>query len=276
MKINEKTRFPYPVLSDLTGDYKSGKFSFDIEISESSSGGGKVSLSYKRNVAEEGLQRLLDKKEASVGVFITCLETYYNELVPAEGETGILDFPAGTLNGRVDIRPVMWSKQAISSYQNDNLHPEFQNSIHSLSKGSVLALGDECAVVIGREKLAPMETIFSLVENEKVPEGEFKVQTEGHKISINAAPGTYTKINLLRNTKDGKIMLLNSVYLPCIIEILSVLRENPEEYQDKGWFRVFKAKYESLGIDIDTGSLLEHAQKLLRSPFGRIKIGDVE
>ncbi len=34
MKIDDKTRFPHPVLSDFTGDFKGGQFSADFIIEE--------------------------------------------------------------------------------------------------------------------------------------------------------------------------------------------------------------------------------------------------
>lgn len=276
MKITETTRFPYPVLTDLTNDYTTGKFIFDVEIAEALSGSGRVSFRYSWKIEEDAIQDLVNTKKASVGLFVICLETYYNQLMSTEENIGTIEFEAGLLNGRVVLMPLVWASEEIDKYNNQNVHPEFMQTNLDLQKGAILALGDENVVIIGREKLAPMETIFSLSKNDQVPEGETRILFDEHKIIINAAESTYMVINHLRNTKKGKPILLNSVYLPAVMDILFAIQDDPDLYQDRNWFRVFNAKCQYLNIDPLAGKIHEDAQKLLKSPFGRIKLEEEE
>jgi len=78
-------------------------------------------------------------------------------------------------------------------------------------------------------------------------------------------------INNLRGTKIGQSILLNSIYLPAVMDVLSHLKDGVTGFAGKKWYKVFNAKCEHLHIDYKTGNFLEDAQKLLKSPIGNIK-----
>ena len=115
-----------------------------------------------------------------------------------------------------------------------------------------------------------METIFSIAKSDDVPDCEIRLQMEGHKIKILANTNTYNKIKTLRGNKVGKTVLLNSIYLPAVMGVLSSLKDDYDTYQDKRWFRVFNSKCEHMGINISSSDILRDEQKLLESPLGII------
>lgn len=270
MKINETTRFPHPVLSSFTGDYKAGAFSLEVQTIETPST-GKLILEYKKVLTEENISDLLSKNRAMMGIFVVCLETFYNKLIPLNLAEKQIEFPAGTLKGRVILRPIIWTSEEIENFKSRNMHEEFLATDWSLPKGTVLALGPEMIVHVGHEKLAPMETIFTLSQSPDIPEGEFRLQLDGEKISIQTAPGTYRKAYRLRGNAEGRAFLLNGLYLPVVMEVISCLKDGTTAYQDKKWFRIFNAKCEHLNISY-TGDIFESAQKLLKSPFNKVEV----
>lgn len=271
MKIDPDMRFPHPVLSNNTGDYHAGGFSIEFEINESFNM-DQLRLNYVLKLNEQAIFQLVRENKAAIGVYITCRETYLLRLVALNPLANYFDFEPGQLRGRVTLRPMIWATEDIYGYKSDGLHEEFAGIGWDLPHGAVLALGEESIINVGREKLAPMATIFSLAENPAIPEGETAINMEQDKIVINASGDTYQAITELRSMNpQTQAVLLNSVFLPAVMEVLASLRDGGEsQFGGKRWFRVFSAKCDHLNINIENSDVLEDAQKLLKSPFGTI------
>lgn len=269
MKIDETMRYPHPVLSEFTGDYPGRSFSMEFEITEQPSTGS-LQLRHSHVVSDGGINTLLQSGQASIGIIVVCLETYYNSLVPLDPQGSPVDFPAGTLRGRVSIRPVIWTAQNVTAFSSDGLHPDFSDIAWDFSRGTILAIGLEQIVNIGKEKLAPMETIFSLSPKEGLAEGDIQVSLDGEKITILVSPATCKRMHALRRDKSTKAILLNSVFLPVVMDVLASLRGNEAEHAEKRWYKIFSAKCDHLGIKIHDCEPLRDALKLLKYPFHRI------
>ncbi|MCL4850425.1 MAG: hypothetical protein KJZ78_03475 [Bryobacteraceae bacterium] len=270
MKIDEAMRFPHPVLWTRTTDYLKGEFSIVLTKIEEEISSGRVKAVCAVTVAEQRLAGFLEAGAAVVGVFVTCLETYYNELIRIEANGGGIDIPPGLLRGQVIFRPIIWAATTIPDVGSTNIHPEFGRDALSLARGSILALGDVTVISVGSDKLAPMGSIFDLSLNDGVPRNQVAVQTEDEKIKILACAETLGRIQLLRNTVPGRALLLNSVYLPVVMNVLNSLRDDPTVYDGRRWYTVFSAKLDHMGIKIENADLLKLAQDLLKSPLGKV------
>ncbi|MHB1516336.1 MAG: hypothetical protein ACYCVY_11660 [Acidiferrobacteraceae bacterium] len=270
MKIDAQMRFPHPVLWTRTTDYTRGEFSVGLEVTESLDT-GRLSLACTMALDEPQLLSLVDQGAALPGLFVICLETYCNELIPIGRDRRVLEIPAGRLKGRVILRPVIWCARRIDGFRSENLHEEFGTQPRVFPAGAILALGEETVINVGREKLVPVESIFTLSRSNDVPEDQIRIQMEGETIAILAPGKTFDKIHRFRGTRGGKAVLLNSVYLPAVMAVLSSLRDDSNVGEGKRWNRIFVAKAEHLGINLKTTDILEAAQKLLKSPFGRMQ-----
>jgi hypothetical protein len=269
MKISRLTRFPYPVLEGVTGDYVTGEFAVSIEISESLKTGA-LRVHYDLRLTEESLSKHLEAKRVNACLFISCLETYYSGLHEISGTSGLLEIEHGLLSGTVKLLPLIIALERGVNISGDNLHEDFHKLEFQLGNGEILAIGSEFQINVGREKLAPIESIFNMAINNDVPPGQFRVNLDEEQITILAEPETYTSIYSIRNTTPGKSVLLNSIYLPAVMEVLTVLQEGAEPYQDKRWYKVFEAKCTHENVNFENPDLLRDSQKLLRSPFKRI------
>lgn len=269
MKINDRSRFPHPVLWAVSGDYARGTFHVEFEGQESLATGA-VTLKYTGALEQTEISEIIRTGGASVGVFINCLETYYSRLFPITLPTGELQIHGGLLHGRVILRPVIWTNSVATIDNSQDIHPEFGVGRHSIPRFGILAVGDEAVIEIGREKLAKIESVFALAENNDVPLNQFAVYLDDEKVQIHAPRATYEKIFRLRSTSPSLAILLNSVYLPAVIEVLSCLKASPDDFEDRRWHRVFMAKLNHLGINIESEELLPAAQRILNSPFQAI------
>ena len=269
MRINQQTRFPHPVLSEETQDYTVGSFSVGLRVSESRTT-GKVTIDYTVSLAEPTVEGLIEGGQAMLGLFIVCRRTYYNELHRIENGSGLIEFSKGELRDNVVFRPVVCAIEGIEHFSTPSLHREYGEIEWSFRPSDILALGEDIQIDVGLDKLAPMETIFELVTDDDVPNGETRVLLEREKIGISANKETRKGLHAMRGSGVGRLALLNGVYLPAVMEVLAAVSEDVGSYENYRWFSVFSAKCSHLGIDFSKSDLIADAQKLLRSPLGRL------
>lgn len=269
MKINNATRFPHPVLDRETDDYKSGEFSIDLAVEESFQP-SQVTLHCTVNLNEPTLQVAVAEGNAAVGLFVTCLDSYLSRPITVGLAGGPVSFEPGELIGRVTLMPMIWSTKTILSFPLKNCHEEFGNGNIDLPAGAVLAFDDPITIHVGREKLAQMETIFSLVEAPDLVNGKLAVGLDSERIKIFVAKDIFQQLNTLRGMGTGKKIVLNSVYLPAVMEVLNILRSGASSYEGRRWYRVFAAKCDYLNINLENSELWSDAQRLLEMPFGEI------
>jgi hypothetical protein len=272
MKINEKTRFPHPVLSSENNDYLIGEFDIQVVTVEEKLTTDQVTVDVVVSLAEQSLRELIVDGHAGVGFFVTCLDTYYSRLVPIGLEDRRFSFEPGALVGSVSFLPMVWAKKNIGEFDLTNCHAEFGGGAMSLEIGSVLAVGEAQRLTIGREKLAEIESIFSVVQAPDLEDDELLVNPDSDKIQLLVASNIYQDFNRFRGLPHGKPIVLNSAFVPAVMEVLDLLRQASSEYEGRRWFRIFKAKCDYLGVDLESPNLWRDAQRLLNSPFGNIRM----
>jgi hypothetical protein len=269
MKIDDSMRFPHPVLWAQTSDYSQGGFAFTCTIEESMSD-GRLDMKCEIELTQPAISGLLQGGRAGAGLFVSCIDTYFNQLFQLPAGGGKIVVPGGRLRGRVVLRPVVWARERIESYSSPDVHAEFGTGPIVFEPASILAVGESQIISVGSDKLAPMGSIFDLARDDDVPISQVRVQLDGERIQILASEPTLEKIQVLRGTPEGKALLLNSVYLPVVMAVLDVLSSDAEAYEGRRWHSVFTAKLDQLGISADGDDLLEPAQRLLKSPFARL------
>lgn len=273
MKVNEKTRFPHPVLSEYTGDFLSGAFSMSFTVQETPGlDRSQVSLQYLAELSEPHLLELVEDGKASAGIFVSCLDTYFGQLVPLGLHDSSFAFDPGALVGRVTIRPVIWARSPISAFPLENCHEEFGSGALAFLPGSIMALDDEVVINVGREKLAQIETIFTIAKADDLEDGMLSVALDSDRIKVLVAKDIHDTVNNLRGNERGKSVVLNSVFLPAVIQVLDSLRDGAAAYEGRRWYRIFMAKCDHLGINIEEPELWRDAQRLLEAPFEQIHI----
>lgn len=265
MRITEATRFPHPVLRPNGNDFTSGEFDVHLEVEEKPATGA-LTFRHEIVLTEPSIAELVTSGRATVGCFVRCSETYYSELRDISWPSGISDFPPGSLLNRVSIRPLIWLKEDLRSWNPETIHPEFAPPV-SIEHASVIAVGPEYVISVGMAKFTPMESIFELSAAEDMPDGMIKIDPDSDRIVILVATQLFQTINILRGQATGQSVLINAVYLPAVIELLDILCTDADQFSGRRWFAPFMAKCDAKGIDISAKpSLLESAQVLLGSP----------
>jgi len=268
MKIDLNTHFPHPVLCEGNDDILTG--SFDLRIDQAmETTSCEVEIDFALTLTEQHLHDLYHDGDVKAGAFIRCQDTFYSELRTADGMKGTWKFRKSALYGRVEVKPLLWLVVPLENWSSPNVNTEFGGAI-SLGRSEVIGLGADTVFVIGQDKLKKFESIFELVPSDDIPKGRMKVDLLSDAIRILVAPEFFRSIELMRGNRGGKSLLLSAVYMPVVMEVLENLR-GKSGLEDKPWYRVFSAKCETMGIDMNDAPLLESAQRLLASPVEKLE-----
>ncbi len=268
MKINDKMRFPHPVLSKHSEDYIEGEFF--AEFSYQSTDDNQLEITSTFTIDDEKLKALIHNQRAGIGYFLICRPTYYNYLQSASLGEFKKYFDLSLLHGEITVRPTIWALKDIINFQSTNIHEEFGGSVN-IRKGSIIAIGPEFRFSVDPKKFKPFESIFNLSINDDIQKGMIEVDADQAKIAILAEKGTHEKIANMRSSSEGRSILLSAVYMPVIAEIVGRLQRGDKNLESHRWYKVFAAKCADLGIqpDNETETPLNVAQQLLNAPLER-------
>lgn len=267
MKLSNDMLFAHPVLASYSDDYRKGLFdcSFEVLLDDET-----VILEVELTLNCPDLEQLVEDGAAGTGFFLICPRTYLNRQIEMAPGKATHEFKASHLFGTVQIQPVIWSKEARAGWKSQNLHEEYSDGV-DLPDATVLAVGEEQRFSVDRAQLKPFETIFALAVSDEVPTGQFRIDTGEAKITILANKETKESIEEMREVGEtGRSVILNSVYLPAVTEVIRQLGGEDAPFADKPWFRIFTAKCDAAGINLENCVPLDAAQQLLNSPFIRL------
>lgn len=267
MKLDDSTRFPHPILWSVTGDFSAGTFSASEIRVEEDLISGSVTLQVRLDISHPDFLKLIRTGKAQPGVIVECSETFFSQLYRLPSTGGPVALEPGAVSGRVSIRPAIWTKLPIEDFAPRDLHSEFSIESIAMEPGALIAIADEQIIEVGRQKLAPIETIFALSLDEQVPPGEYRADVESECITIRAAAKAHEDISGMRNGGDGRSVLLCAVYLPVLMSVIECMQDGDSEMEGRRWYKVLTAKANALGIELTSCEPLEAAQMLLKAPF---------
>lgn len=277
MKLSDNSRFPHPVLCPFSDDYLAGEFDIDFIIDENIETAS-LSLSYEVKLTESSIAELVKRNHATIGCFIVCSDTYFNEFRALSWPSGKVDFAPGTLLNRVVIRPVIFANMDIPKWEIGTINKEFEPPVF-LAKNDLLALGEEHIFSVGQAKLADIESIFELDYSDEVVDDVIEVNPDGDRITITTSKKTFHNIELLRQQTEGAPVVMGAVYLPAVMETLNSIIHDSAQYHTYRWYTPFVARCDATGVSVEdrNQSILNAAQLLLDSPIGQLEhIADME
>lgn len=267
MRIRPSTSFPYPVLSEETGDYGEGSFAMTLEVLEVPAAGS-VFLEGAMSLDDAHVLKAITAGRARTGLMITCQDTYLDRFQECPLGSIRVDLSGGQVRGTVFVRGVVVAAEDGLFLESGQIDTEFSSEARVLRKGDFIALTPEMRFEAGLEKLAPLESIFRLKRSEDVQEGRFEIDCDSEAIEILASPSLY---DVLYNLRQGsmKDLLLPALYLPVVMSVLDVMRSG--NHLDKRWYGIMRARCDAEGVDIKNGDLAAAAQRLLDGPLHLLK-----
>ena len=268
MLIRPSTTFAHPVLSPHTDDYGNREFDISLEVDETPDA-GEVKLKGLCNLDDPAPRELIDSGQATLGVVVECLETYFQIFVPVSANGFTLEFGAGELRGRVAVQAVIAASRDGAQLESEYIASDYPPHTKRLGVGDVIALSAIHTFEAGLDKLLPMESIFHLVSSEEVADSMFQVGLDTEAIRLEVHPKLYSTIYGIRGTNLREI-LLPSLFLPAVMNALDAMRTGG--YEGHRWHQVIEARCSNEGIIVDNSTdLALSAQRLLDGPLGLIR-----
>ncbi|MDB5824180.1 MAG: hypothetical protein JWR21_2884 [Herminiimonas sp.] len=269
MKISETTSYPHPVLAPWSADITGAKIDTNITFREGGEG-NQVSIHCTTDLNQPDIHKLIREGLASFGLYIKCQETGLRRLQHFGFPSGVHHLAPGALLGRVQVRPMVWSIKRIVKYNPVGAHAEFGDG-SDIEPGEILALDDEQVIDVTRPPIPSIESIFEIKASEGVKEGQFEVDMLSDRVTVRMAPNTYQLVQELRGTNDGtRIAIMNSLYVPVVMQVLSDLSNGQEQYEQYRWLHPFLARCQLASVEIESPDLLNDSQRLLALPFATL------
>lgn len=268
MLIRPTSTFAHPVLSPHTEDYGDRTFDISLDVEEAPDAGVVVLKGwYALNDPE--VQKLIQASQATVGVVVESMETYFQTFVPLSDPAFTLEFLGGELRGRVAIQAIVAASSDNVALSSTHIAPDYPPHTLELQSGDIIAASGIHSFEAGLDKLLPMESIFRLVANDDVDDGMFNVGLDNEAIQIEVNRKLYDTIYGIRGTNLRDI-LLPSLFLPAVMSALDVMRNSG--YEGHRWHRVMEARCSNEGIQLDDRTdLAISAQRLLEGPLGLLR-----
>jgi hypothetical protein len=263
MKLSPDSRFPHPVLSPETSDYRDAYFKLELAYEEDFKR-GTLTLSCATEIRCASIEDLMRRDLVGRSLVIACRDTYYREIHDLD-ETDRLVLPLDHFFGRVEITPLLISKSLIPAYTSTDLSVEFEQPM-ALNAGDLIGYAPAMFITVGRLKLEKFDSIFQLSEADDLPDGEVAVDVDDDKIQILVSAATKLTVDGLRVNTTGQRVLLSTVYLPAVMEVLAILAADSSAGNGKRWREVFTAKCDQMSINPEKCDLLRDAQRLLHYP----------
>ncbi|MAH04253.1 MAG: hypothetical protein CL561_01705 [Alphaproteobacteria bacterium] len=269
MQFDINRAFPYPVLRPDVDDYIDGDMQAIIEF-VSSSNGKNVVAKIKFDLSIPQLKELIKTNYAQYSMVFECRDTYYRKAILCSEDEFEVEFEEGELRGEVQAKPYIIAIKDIKEYECSFINPEFGLKKFSFDEGSVLAVDRPYCVYIDKDVFKPLSSVFTLISEENVKGYEWQIRLQDDYVHIVVSKDLKSTIDLARNTKKNKAVLINSIYFAAVVQCLSSLKNMPGEYDSFRWAEVVKEKCFNLGLDLEKEHEYQIAQKLMKMPFSMI------
>ncbi len=264
MKSNLKA-LPYPVLG-RTDDFTDSAFQTTIDFEKRINGDVEnVVMSYGFMLSNDEMQALIDSKQASFALDVSCTDTLYRKVLFCDSSYGETEFGLGELYGRVTIEPLVVVKTSVSRFTAPDLNPEFQGVEFSLEPGDTIAIDETITRFIEFDRLR-FESLVRIQTSDDIPPDTYRFEQDSDVITIMMGKNFRYVWDIYREERDKAPFLAMSVFKDCILSALYSLSHNDGDEQYK-WARALVIKLSSMGIkihkDADLNELNTTAQQLV-------------
>lgn len=266
MQFDSSRAFPYPVLRPEVDDYVDGEIQATVEFSPSRDGQD-VTASVSIIVSVEELRAEVAAGRAQYVVVFACRDTYFRRVEATKQATFAVEFEKGALRGEVQVFSYICAKKRIKNFSCKWINPEFGVGPFEFAPGSVLAVDQPQTVFIDREVFRPLSSVFVLAADASITGAQWQVKPTSDKVHILVSPDLKAKIDLARNSKANRAVLMNSIYFSSVTHCVSILQQEKNEYAGAKWADVILQRCHNENINIEDHDSYMVTERLLRNPF---------
>lgn len=241
--------FLYPVLREGNDDYIDESFfraTYSIEIIGSELP-DTCKLNFSFEINNPYLQRLYDEGRIVLQLDSYCGETLFHELINCEQEAGEFIFPAGAINGRLELQAILVTNEKIDNFSPERINNEFQSSIFALDRGSIVAFEPGAIFEISNE-FTSFQDIIRVQTSEELDVNEYAITLQSNVITVNMGLNVRKSFEIMKADAIQKPHLFASIYKDTFVEALMALPQ--EEFEEFTWVNKLKERVSSLKLNV--------------------------
>ncbi len=176
----------------------------------------------------------------------------------------------------MEFRPFLVCVRPLRGFRASGWHADYRKRSFDLDPGAVLAQDEPSAYWIDTEDEKPIGAIFEHSASTRQPDGTWTCDMQGDRLAIQMSERDHRRFEHVRRGyhKADAAHLINSIYLPALVHVLSEADRGADDYGRCRWFALLDTRLGEGGCPrIGQGKdRLADAQRLLDSPFGRIPL----
>lgn len=272
MRFDSGKGWPHPVLRppEYGDDYPNAEFEVEIDCRRDK-GGVAVEMTAEFALSDPDLLQLVEGGAAEYVVLVKSTKTHFRREFRSKEPLISSDFN-GQLSGRVEISSFLVCVQRQASFKAEGWHPDFAERTFDLEPGVVLAEDKPKEYWIDAADEAPIGAIFEHRLGAR-QEGEWQCNLDGDRVQILLSDTDSNRFQHAResanNTPDAQY-LMNGLYLPVLIHVLSAADGSRDAYEECRWFDSLNRRLEAVGckeLGDSSADRSVDAQKVLEYPF---------
>jgi hypothetical protein len=261
MKFDKNKAFPYPVLRPYSDDYKEVEFKVGKE---------KINATISYAISSEEIEEQITLGNAEFIAVISCRDTYFQAKLNSSDNNRQLEgeFDIGKLRGEVKVDPYVVVTKDIRYFTSPDINSEFGTDPFSFSVGDILAQDETQVFYIDRDLFKPITSVFELVKRDEQDDGIWSVDFNGDHVQIEVSHKLKESIDNARNSKENRVILLNSIYFGAVMQAIQKLKDPDDKtfYENKKWAKVIFGQAHNKGVDIDSHDAYMIAERLMQQP----------
>jgi hypothetical protein len=265
MQFDVLRAFPYPVLRPGSDDYVDGEIQATVDFQESDDG-SQLTASVEFALSVPEIEALVADGKAKFAAVFACRDTYFRRSVMSDSKAFSEVFPAGNLRGDLLVYPYVVATAEIDGFNCGWINAEFGSGPFKFPEGSALAVDEPKMIYIDRDAFKPISSAFILVKKDSLPENEWQIEASHDKVHIAVSPALKARIDLARNDKKKRAILLNSLYFSAVMQCLSLLKYGGDEYDSYRWAKILRQRCADMSMDVKKHEESWMAQQLMKHP----------
>jgi hypothetical protein len=250
MKYDPQKAFPYPVLRPGSDDYTEAEFQTTVQPTIEKE---EIRLGVTHDLSSPKIRGELAAERAEYVCIVSCRATYFRDVVRSKEKAYAVTYPAAKFKGEVLVQPFIVVKKPVSSFSCKEWSAEFGDRRYELTP------------------FQPITSVFDLEKNDDLDEGEWTIGFEDEHIHIQVSPEMKQQIDDARNVPTNRVILINGLYFPAVLQTIVKMQQSSSEFESKRWFEVIRMQAQNAGLDFDHADAHILAQRLMRHPLLRMK-----
>ena len=272
MRFDSGKGWPHPVLRppEYGDDYPNAEFEVEIDCRRDK-GGVAVEMTVEFALSDPDLLRLVDEDAAEYVVLVKSTKTHFRQEFRSQ-ETRVSANFKGHLSGRLEISSFLVCVRQQTNFKAEGWHSDFAGLTFDLEPGVVLAEDKPKEYWIDVADEAPIGAIFEHRPGSR-QDGGWECNLDSDRVQILLSDIDSNRFQQAResvnNTPDAQY-LMNGLYLPVLIHVLSAADGNQDIYEEYRWFDSLNRRLEAVGCkELGAPSVDRSidAQKVLEHPF---------